>query len=239
MLDEKQFEFNRPDFSECIYIIDEELAKRRGKWRLTAIAWMDFDDVCQKIRLHVFKKWSQWDNSRPVRPWLNTVITNQMTNLIRNNYSSFSKPCSACKYNQGGNLCELYSVQSTECVEYAKWNSGKKNAYDIKIPISIHENFGNSNDEKSTFSAFDIPDNGVYMDYAVNIEKLHLRMREKLTVVEYKVYNFLYIENKDEIETAKLMGYKTSEKNRSPGYKQIKKIKNKIFKVAKQTISEI
>ena len=68
--------------------------------------------------------------------------------------------------------------------------------------------------------------NGVYIDYAVNIEKLHLRMREKLTVVEYKVYNLLYIENKDEIETAKLMGYKTSEKNRSPGYKQIKKIKN-------------
>jgi len=239
MLDEKQFESNRPDFSECIYIIDEELSKRRGKWRLTAIAWMDFDDVCQKIRLHVFNKWQQWDNSRPIRPWLNTIITNQMTNLIRNNYSSFSKPCSTCKYNQGGELCQLYSVQSVQCAEYAKWSSGKKNAYDIKIPVSIHENFASSSDNKSTFSAFDIPDNKLYIDYAVNIEKLHVKMNEKLTVVEYKVYKLLYIDNKDEIETAKAMGYKTSEKNRSPGYKQIKKIKNKIFKIAKQVVSDI
>jgi hypothetical protein len=64
-------------------------------------------------------------------------------------------------------------------------------------------------------------------------------MKGKITNVEWKVYNYLYIENKDEIETAKLMGYKTSEKNRSPGYKQIKKIKNKIYKLAKVIILNI
>jgi len=236
MLDENEFGKNRPEFENCLYIVDEELSKRKARWRLNAIAWMDFDDVCQKIRLHIFNKWDQWDNLRPLRPWLNTIITNQMTNLIRNNYSSFSKPCLQCPHNQGGNLCALYDTQNSECEIYAKWESSKKNACDIKLPISMHESYGNKNDG-SNFSIFDIMDNqSSYIDYDSKIKKFHEIIKQKVTNVEWKVYNYLYVENKDEIETAKLMGYKTSEKNRSPGYKQIKKIKNKIYKIAKQVI---
>jgi hypothetical protein len=236
MLDEKKFPEKKPDFSECIYIINEELLKRKSKWRLNAIAWMDFDDVCQKIRLHIFNKWEQWDNKRLIRPWLNTIITNQITNLIRNNYSSFSKPCSQCKYNQGGDLCAIYGLQSNECGDYAKWEAGKKNAYDIKLPISIHDNHINDQEQNSSNSALDIHDKNTYIDYESKIEKFHQKIHEKLTIVEWKVYGYLYIENKSEIETAKEMGYRTSEKNRSPGYKQIKKIKNKIYKIAKQLV---
>jgi hypothetical protein len=238
MLDEKNFEHERPEFVDCLYIIDEELLKRRGKWRLTAIAWMDFDDVCQKIRLHIFNKWDQWDNLRPLRPWLNTIITNQITNLIRNNYSSFSKPCLQCPHNQGGNLCALYDLQSSDCSAYAKWESSKKSACDIKLPVSIHETHFNQQDG-SSLSAFDIRDDDSYIDYETKIKKFHERIKEKVTVVEWKVYNYLYVENKNETETAKLMGYKTNEKNRSPGYKQIKKIKNKIYKIAQQIILDI
>ena len=239
MLDEKLFESSRPDFSECIYIINQELSKRRAKWRLTAIAWMDFDDVSQKIRLHVFNKWSQWDNSRPLRPWLNTIITNQITNLVRNNYSSFSKPCSQCKYNQGGNLCELYSIQNSECSDYSKWELGKKSAYDIRMPISIHEKFNNPNGEENQRSTMDIPEFDSYIDYESKIDKFNKTIREKLSQVEWKVYKLLYIDNASEIQTAQEMGYKTSEKNRSPGYKQIKKIKNKIYKIAKNLMVDI
>jgi hypothetical protein len=238
MLDEKNFSQEKPNFADCIYIIDEELLKRKSKWRLNAIAWMDFDDVCQKIRLHIFNKWSQWDNQRPIRPWLNTVITNQITNLVRNNYSSFSKPCSKCEYNQGGDLCALYGVQSGECSDYAKWEGGKKNAYDIKLPISIHDNFNDQNGQFNN-TAMDITDKYSYVDYENKIKNFHEKIHEKLTIVEWKVYTCLYIENKNEIDTAKQMGYRTSEKNRSPGYKQIKKIKNKIYRIAKQIISEI
>jgi len=235
MLDEKNFDKDRPEFEDCLFIINEELLKRKGKWRLTAIAWMDFDDVCQKIRLHIFNKWAQWDNSRPLRPWLNTIITNQITNLIRNNYSSFSKPCLQCKYNQGGNLCALYDVQNSECSTYAKWEVGKKSAFDIRLPVSIHESYFNSSDG-TLLSAFDIKDEEPYVDYDHKIKIFHERIKDKLTMVEWKVYSYLYIDNKNETETAKLMGYKTSEKNRSPGYKQIKKIKNRIYKLAKQII---
>jgi hypothetical protein len=236
---EEDFPNKKPSFEECLYIIDEEILKRRGKWRLTAIAWMDFDDVSQKIRLHIFNKWDQWDNTRPIRPWLNTIITNQITNLIRNNYSSFSKPCSQCKYNLGGNLCELYVNQNSSCNIYAKWESSKKSAYDIKMPVSIHEYASESKDGSVSQLEINIPDTNKYIDYSFKIDIFHKKIKEKLSVVEWKVYSYLYIDNKNEIETAQAMGYKTSEKNRSPGYKQIKKIKNKIFKIAKTLVFEI
>jgi hypothetical protein len=42
-------------------VIDKELSKRRHKWFLYSVAWIDFDDVCQIIRAHIHKKWHQWD----------------------------------------------------------------------------------------------------------------------------------------------------------------------------------
>jgi DNA-directed RNA polymerase specialized sigma24 family protein len=237
MLDESKFSEDRPEFSECIYIIDSELQKRKSRWRLNSIAWMDFDDVCQKIRLHIFNKWEQWDNKRALRPWINTIITNQMTNLVRNNYSSFSKPCLQCKYNQGGNLCEVYGVQNSECSEYSKWESGKKDAYSVKMPVSLDASTLDQNGEKKQ-QALDVPDNYSYIDYESKTLSFHRAMKLKLSAIDWRVYNLLYIENLDEIEAAKLMGYKTSEKNRSPGYKQIKKIKNKIYKIAKLILLE-
>ena len=59
-------------------------------------------------------------------------------------------------------------------------------------------------------------------------------MEESLKPAEWKIYKLLYIEGKSEIDVAKIMGYKTTEKNRSPGYKHIQNIKkNIIIKVKK------
>ena len=46
----------RPTFEESIDIINSEIQKRKHRWHLTAIAWMDFDDVSQRLRLHIYKK---------------------------------------------------------------------------------------------------------------------------------------------------------------------------------------
>jgi len=160
-----------------------------------------------------------------------------MTNLVRNNYSSFSKPCLKCKYNQGGNLCEIYGLQNSGCQEYSKWENSKKDAYSVKMPISLDSSIVDQDGEK-TNQSLDITDNYSYIDYESSASAFHESMKLKLSTIDWKVYNLLYIENLDEIETAKLIGYKTSEKNRSPGYKQIKKIKNKIYKIAKQILLE-
>ena len=72
----------RPTFEECYSIIDEEIKKRRSKWSLTSLSWMDYDDVSQIIRTHIFKKWHLFDHEKPLGPWLNRIITNQIKNLI-------------------------------------------------------------------------------------------------------------------------------------------------------------
>ena len=42
-------------FEECIDTIDTEIAKRRGKWNLTSLSWIDFEDVSQIIRIHIYE----------------------------------------------------------------------------------------------------------------------------------------------------------------------------------------
>ena len=64
-------------------------------------------------------------------------------------------------------------------------------------------------------------------------------MKKILKPIEWKVYNLLYIENKDDKFVAKSMGYITSEKNRLPGYKQIKNIKKRIIIKAKKILDTL
>ena len=43
-------------FEDFIDTIDEEISKRKNKWTLTSIAWMDFEDISQILKIHIFKK---------------------------------------------------------------------------------------------------------------------------------------------------------------------------------------
>ena len=65
---------------------------------------------------------------------------------------------------------------------------------------------------------------------------LHSKMKQLLRPIEWKVYKLLYIDHLEEEDVAKKMGYKTTEKNRSPGYKQIKNIKKSIITKVKEVI---
>jgi hypothetical protein len=63
----------------------------------------------------------------------------------------------------------------------------------------------------------------------ISAKNIHKKMEKTLKPIEWRVYQYLYIDGKDEEQTAKLMGYRTSEKNRIAGYKQIKNIKKIII----------
>ena len=65
-------------FEECIEIINEEIRKRKSKWNLQSLAWMDFDDVSQIIKIHINNKWHLYDSKQPLKPWLNRIISNQL-----------------------------------------------------------------------------------------------------------------------------------------------------------------
>ena len=123
------------EFEDCISEIDKEIAKRRNKWSLSALSWMDFDDVSQIIRIHVYKKWHLYDQSKPLAPWLNRIISNQIKNLIRNNYGNYARPCLKCSASDGEEGCEIYVKQCVDCPLYEHWFKNKKRAHDTNCPF--------------------------------------------------------------------------------------------------------
>lgn len=223
-MDDKKF-----NYEDKKDIIDEELQKRRGKWFLNSVNWIDFDDVCQIIRAHIYKKWDQWDQSRPLEPWLNRIISNQIKNILRNNYSNYSRPCLNCPFNQSNSssdcgftdeLCGFTKsgLQTNECPLYSKWEKTKKNAYDIQMAVSI---------EGCSAESFLQTDQR--FDLELSLSKLDEELKRTLVPKHYEIYKMLFIENKTEEEVAAKMGYKTNERGRKAGYKQIKNLK-KTFK---------
>lgn len=190
--------------------INRAIERRRHKWTLKAVAWMDYDDVAQLLRIHVYNKWHLWDQGRPFARWLSTVLKNRTNNLLRNLYFNIAKPCASCEENDGDLKCRKFGVQCNSCPLYADWEKRKKATYDIKLPVSI---------ESHTQEVYDMPHHDVAIDDT--IESLHEKMKLRLSPTQYKIYRALYIDGKSHHEVADLMGYCTSEKTRSPGYKQI------------------
>lgn len=224
-------------YEDRAHIVDNEIRKRYYKWHLHAIAWFDFDDVAQIIRAHIFKKWSQWDQSRPLEPWVNKIISNQLKNILRNHYSNFARPCLNCEHNQSAeqtegqiaNLCAFTpsGLQCNECDLFAKWEKTKKNAYDIKMPLSLefHSYTKNTNPED-------------HFDISRATATLHIKIQSALTPKHYLVYKMLFIDGISEEEVARILGYKSNEKGRKAGYKQIKNLKNQYKSIAKKIIQK-
>ena len=214
-------------FEDCIEKIDLEINKRRSRWNLTALSWMDFDDVSQIIRIHIFKKWHLYDQSKSLAPWINTLISNQIKNLIRNNYGNYCRPCLKCAAAESDSLCYIYGTQCSSCPLFAQWEKTKKAAYLTKLPTPLES--VQQETEKLELQEF---------DFNTVLKRLNLKLKKVLKSNEWTVYENLYLKNKTEQEVAKILGYKTSEKNRSTGYKQIKNIKKSIIEKAKEIIFE-
>lgn len=218
----------KPTFEESFDLINQEIRKRTNKWSLSSLNWMDFDDVSQIIRLHIYEKWHLYDASKPLGPWLNRIISNQIKNLIRNHYGNFTRPCLKCEAQEGESGCKIYGEQCSGCPLYRKWEKGKKSAYDIKMPLSLE-------DHSFEINSIKINDgHGV----EANIKKLNVKLKEILKPNEWIVYETIYIKNLSEEEAARQLGLKSNERNRKPGYKQIQNIKKSIIKKVKENIEK-
>ena len=110
---------------------------------------------------------------------------------------------------------------------YSNWVKTKKQAYDAKLPVSLDDYSHEIN--SAEYKGIDI---------MPLLEKLNKKMEHILKPAEWKIYEALYIKNMSEEETATLMGYKTNEKNRVPGYKQIKNVKKAIIVKAKKMLDD-
>ena len=212
------------DFDSQQDALEELLKKYRPKWQLSALAWIDYDDVCQIIRFHIYKKWHLWDQTRPFKPWASMIISNQIKNLVRNNYSSFAKPCLRCPHNMGATSCDWTKSreQDESCPLFSKWRKKKERAFNIKLPLALEEEVGVGTASLSDF-----------VDYDEASKKLHRLVMEQLNDKHKKIYFMLYVEHVDENEVAERFSFKAdSAKRKKPRYKQIANLKKKFYKIA-------
>jgi len=211
---------NKISFEEKLPIISTEIRKRKNKWQLSILKWLSFEDVEQIITIHIYKKWDMWDQSKPLEPWVSRIISNQMRNIIRNNYTNYVKPCANCVHNLGENHCAINrsGLQTKECSLYGTWEKSKQHGYNIKLPLEL-ENHAREVESISSHN----------LDFDEAILSLNVEMKKILSANYYTAYCMLYFEKKSDEEVAIFLGYRSSEKNRKVGYKQIKNLK-KLFK---------
>jgi DNA-directed RNA polymerase specialized sigma24 family protein len=220
-------ENNRPKtYEDCYHIIDTVINKFKKTWTLQAINWFDFDDVAQVVKLHIYKKWHMWDQTRPLEPWIARITSHQIKNIIRNNYTNYVKPCMSCPHNMGDNLCSKTrsKEQDSTCKDYAKWSKHKRQGYGIKMPLTIEHHQQEINEHADT-----------NVNFVSSIDKIDAMLKNELSEQHFRVYKMLFFENCSEEEVAKFLGFKSNEKNRKAGYKQIKNIK----KMLKEKVQEI
>lgn len=216
-------------FEDHIGIIEIAIRKQRSRWRLDCISWFDFEDVEQVIKLHIYNKWHMWDQKRPLEPWVNIIVTNQIRNLVRNHYGNYIKPCSNCEFNMGDEACSYTpsKSQNSECSKYAKWVKTKKAAFDLKIAVPSENHMHEM--------SYD-PESEICFNSCV--EKLNHYMELCLSEVHYKAYTMLFFEESTEEDVAKMMGYKTNEKKRKAGYRQVKNLKKMFQQKAAEIIKQ-
>jgi len=202
-------------FEEAIPIIDEQLKRQQKKWKLKATPWMDYDDVSQLIRLHIYKKWDKYDQSQPLAPWVSRVISHQIWNMLRNHYGNVVSPCSGCASKLQNNGCEIYGEVGLQCPMYKNWFYNKKAKYDIKLPVPLETHQG---------EVYDMFEEGMIDSF--NIEKFHERMRQSLKLREWEIYELLYLSKGG------------CEKSLGVQYRQIQSLKKKFYAIAKEIINE-
>lgn len=223
-----------PTFEDCIDIINTELNKRKSKWRLTAVNWIGWDDIANEIRHHLYIKWDQYKPELNKLPqWINRIISHQITNQLKKYYSNYTRPCLKCAHNQGDDLCYLYGKQCEVCPMYSLWCKRQKRAYDVKLPVSLDSKY--AEDNRINQQAIDV-------DFPLLVPKMHVQMMlsDKLTDKEKQFYQLFYIDEISEDLISEVFNFKSSkEEDRRPGYKTIQKMKNKIYKVAKDVVGEV
>lgn len=203
--------------------IEGEIEKRRRKWQLKGVMMFDFDDVKYIVLAHIYKKLHLYDENQPLLNWVNTITTNQIYNILRNNYYSHSRPCLQCACSLPDNGCELFAEQCSVCPIYKKWEQTKKSANDIRMALPA---------ENHSLEIYDIPNS--HYDITTQIEEMHTKMKKCLKPFEYKIYDCLFIQNLSEEQTAKALGYSSKEKWRKPGYNSISKAKKIIIEKARK-----
>lgn len=216
-------------YEEKFSVIEREIRKRKNKWQLTILRHMSFEDVEQILKLHIWKKWHLWDQSRKLENWISKVCTHQIMNLMRNLYTNYARPCVQCKHSLGEEGCAQTPSgdQCAECPLYAKWLKNKVNGYHIKMPLEL-ENHTREVNEKI--------DDGI--NYKETFRRLHEEMQKILSAKDFNAFNLFFIDGKTDDEVADILGIKENPKNKNSRKKQISELKSRLQSLTKKVLEE-
>lgn len=215
-------------FEEKFPIIEREIKKRKGKWQLDILRHMDFEDVEQILKAHIYKKWHLWDQTQRLEPWISRVVSNQLKNLFRNLYTNYARPCVQCKHSLGEEGCEITSSreQCEECPLYEKWCRSKKNGYHIKMPLELEHHSQEVNNKI---------DDGI--NYQENLRRLQDELNKVFSPKQKIAFRLFFVERTDDESAAKTLGLKES-KNKYIRRKQIKQLKDELQEIVRKVLRE-
>lgn len=218
-------------FEDKVSIINQEILKRKGRWMLNALSYIDYDDVSQILRIHINEKWALWDQTRPLEQWLNRVITHRMINLVRDHYGRVAPPCNGCPHNLAEDSCS-FTVSGSKCAEcplFKKWQEKTQVGYNMKLAVSMDsEDFIEPVSSSVGFSDS--------IDYETSAARIHQEMKKQLSRTQYRVYDLLIIKSLSDREVAKKLKFKSSERGRAPGYKHLGDMRAKFYEMARKII---
>jgi len=209
------------------------LAKRKSGWTLTTLAW---EDVEMMLLARLWRQFHLYKPEKgPLENWSNRVISNEISNILRNNLYKFQRPCLAsgpsgglCAFNEGGDRCGFTSngTQCNLCPLYLKWERKKQSLYNIKasLPIDFHVQEVHNLQED-------------FLDIEASKEIIDEKIIEQLDKHEAKIYVLLFIKNKSIEEVGKIMKYKRQGPNKIAGYQVLKKLIAKFKEMARDVIS--
>lgn len=220
-------DLDKPSFEDSYQKIEWEIEKRRPTWTYN-YAWMDYDDVKMMILDHINKKWYLYDNKFPLLNWVNRIISNQIKNLIRNLYGHFAPPCASCIHYFHDGSCGLYGKPSKKCDLYSEWSLKKREKFNIRMAVTAE----NHKKEISEIHSQEI-------DFIKSFDSIIVIAKRELNPVELKVFNFLYVDHKSDLEVMRILNYKPVVIDNKKYCKQLDIIKRRIIEKIKKNRNEI
>lgn len=186
---------DRQTIEQRLPFVEKTIEKRRRKWTLTTLA---FDDVKQIIMIHVWKKYDTFDPAKaPFEHWLNTVISSQWKNVLRDNLFRWSRPCirdGGCFHDLGNGGC-AYTPSKTQCNEcpiYLDWTRKKEAEHNIKASLALEHHAQEVSNVQSDF-----------IDIEGKKRVIDEKMKGELTRWEWNIYRFIYVDHLTPAEAVK------------------------------------
>lgn len=184
---------------------------------MDSISHINWEDVEQIIRTHIFIKWEKWDQTKNFDRYWGRAIDNQIKNIKKSIFGRFVSPCGDCKFNLGDGKCAKNEsgAQTNECDLYAKWEKKKKSGYNLLLARSTNETFQDDEQEIRFEPA------GGIINISEATKRLHKLMMEKLPEKLAKFYKMRYIDGLEDSVISFAFGFMTTEEGRLPGYRQL------------------